>query len=199
MAKKEVDESIIKSEKATRKLAAYLKEHKLDPNKDWGKHPDHGEFIRKMQKRIKIGSEKAIEVLDKAKALKKPKVHAKTKTVKAAPLSYDYPEIDGNPLSPEQKKKFRTKMRDLTKSGIKPEEAQKKALTLVAKFKASALDKLKKNPITPGKVDSKPSIKEVKPSSKKESVPEVPKKKEKISEMQATSIGKKKKVKSKED
>ena len=155
MATKVKDEAIVKSEKATRKLAAYIKEHKLDPKKDYSKHPEHGEFIRKMQKRIKVGSEKAVEAVEKAKNLKKPDVHPKKEKVTAAPTSYDYPDINGKPMAPELKKKYRQKMRTLTGSGIKKADAEKKALEFVSNATTSAKPSTKAK----AKEETKPSKK----------------------------------------
>lgn len=129
-AKNRTDELTEKSIKARRKLANYLKENKLDPEKDWTKHKKHGPIISKWLKTINIGEEAADKALKK-KSKKKPDMHPKKKTVTKAPTSYEYPEVDGQPMSPDMKKKFRAKMRTLSKGNFSPKEAQKKALDFV--------------------------------------------------------------------
>ena len=73
---------------ASLELAKYLKDHKLDPKKDWTKHPVHGKKISQWVKIIKLAEKKAEDVQMErvangtTKKLKKPNVHTKVTTVR---------------------------------------------------------------------------------------------------------------------
>lgn len=169
---------------ATKKLNDYYKKHGLDPEKDYTKDKKHGEMVTKLKKRIKTATMKinaGIADEQAAKAKRKPDVKPeKVKTVKKQPSSYDYPDIDGKPMTPDLKKRYRSKMRALLKAQMDPTEASKKALSAVmgtattklkkAKeegvkventkaTKAPVVKKDKKKAKTDKKVTSKPTIK----------------------------------------
>lgn len=127
---------------ASKELGDYLKKHKLDPEKDWTNDPVHGKKIKKLMQEVRVASKKKLhkehvkqdevkELKNKAKekaekALSKPK--DKVKPVKSQPTSYDYPMVDGKPMTPELKKKYRGKMRRLLKANMSPDQASKKAM-----------------------------------------------------------------------
>ena len=166
---------------ATKKLNDYYKKHGLDPEKDYTKDKKHGETVTKLKKRIKTATMKinaGIADEQAAKAKRKPDVKPeKVKTVKKQPSSYDYPDVDGKPMTPDLKKRYRSKMRALLKAQMDPTEASKKALSAVmgtattklkkAKeeevkveaTKAPVVKKDKKKAKTDKKVTSKPTIK----------------------------------------
>lgn len=152
MAKKEkqplnsVDKATKRSVRARKELTEYFKENKLDPEKDWTKHKKHGEKVSAWLKIIKLGEGKAEKVIaEKAlkKKLSKPDVHPKVKEITKAPTSYDYPEIDGMPLSPEQKKKYRAKIRSLAKARKDPKESAKIATEYVKSLGQLPIEKTK--------------------------------------------------------
>lgn len=116
------------------KLAEYLKKHKLDPEKDWSKDPVHGKKLAKYYQTIRVAEEKICHQTDK---LIKPEVHPKVKTVKSAPTTYNYPDIDGQPMSAQMKKKYRAKMRSLLKSNMDVKKAEAKALEFAQKWNNS--------------------------------------------------------------
>lgn len=123
--KKDVQPQITRS-RALMKLAAYLTRHHLDPDKDWSKDPKHGKIISKYYKIIKICEEK---MLKEKRKLTKPEVHIKREKIEyMMPKKYDYPLIDGVPMSPNQKKKYRNKMRALLSAKVDIEKAKEKAI-----------------------------------------------------------------------
>ena len=115
-------------------MAAYLKKHKLDPDKDWKEHPVHGEKIKAWAKIIRKAERKLTHLgeLDqqRKKKLVKPKTHPKVVTVKKAPNIYDYPDVDGKPMPRGMRKKYRSRMRALLKSNMPQKEAEKRALEM---------------------------------------------------------------------
>lgn len=152
---------------ATKKLNSYYKENGLDPEKDYSKDKKHGKAVSKLQKKIKTAKMKinaglADEHAEKAK--RKPDVKPeKVKTIKKQPSSYDYPDIDGKPMTPDLKKRYRSKMRALLKAQMDPNEASKKALSAVM---GTASNKLTK-PVK-AKVDSSATkTKEAHPKTQK--------------------------------
>lgn len=123
--KKDVQPQITRS-RALMKLAAYLTKHHLDPDKDWSKDPKHGKIISKYYKIIKISEE---QILKEKRKLMKPEVHIKREKAESMmPKKYNYPLIDGKPMSPNQKKKYRSKMRALLKAKVDIKKAEAKAL-----------------------------------------------------------------------
>lgn len=128
-------ESIKKGIQANKELVKYLKDNNLDPTKDWTKDKKHGKKISELVRLSNLAEKKAADKTgsepDKPKKLKKPETKPSVKKVTKAPNIYDYPEVDGQPMSPELKKKFRTKMRSLLKSNMEPKTASKKALEFI--------------------------------------------------------------------
>lgn len=133
MSKKDRNKLINASNKATFEMAKYLRENKLDPNKDWKNDPIHGEKIRAWAKIIHRAERKLTYLTsfnESKKQLVKPQVHPKTQTVKKAPNIYDYPDVDGKPMPRGMRKKYRSRMRALLKGNMTREEAEKRALEL---------------------------------------------------------------------
>lgn len=190
MAKKE-KEKTLKSQgsselsELTAKLTKYYEDNGLDPKKDWSKDKKHGEAVTKLKKKIKIAKMKfdaGVADEQAEKANKKPKVKPeKVKTVNKQPASYDYPDVDGKPMTPELKKRYRSKMRSLLKAQMDPKVAQEKALASVM---GTAENKFKKEKAAESAISAKPKKKEVVAKGKKKSkdseVPESPAKKGKL-------------------
>jgi hypothetical protein len=98
-------------------LEAYLKEHKLDPTKDWSKDKKHGAKIKELLRPVKV-------TRDKIKESAPEEIHHKKKrAAKRATTVYDYPLVDGKEMSPTDKKKYRVKMRAAGKKGDAPAKA----------------------------------------------------------------------------
>lgn len=116
-------------------LANYLKKHKLDPEKDWSKDPTHGKKVAKYYQTIRVAEEK---IRTKQAKLIKPEVHPKTKSVTKTPTTYNYPDIDGQPMSAQMKKKYRAKMRALLKSNMDIKKAEATALQFAQKWDNSS-------------------------------------------------------------
>lgn len=124
---------------------------------------------------------KFIKMIKKMKAEKKTKVAKAKKEVKeiqkgeALQVRYDYPLIDGEPMSTELKKKYRILMRKyLKKEAMDMKEAQKKASKEILQFK----DNTPKEKPTPKKESKKEvkSKKETKVVKGKKETSEKPKK-----------------------
>lgn len=128
--KKEVQPQITRS-RAMMKLARYLTRHHLDPEKDWSKDPKHGKVVSKYYKIIKICED---QILKERRKLMKPEVHIKREKIETMmPKKYDYPLIDGLPMSPNQRKKYRSKMRSLLNGKMDIKKAQEKAISYISK------------------------------------------------------------------
>lgn len=151
---------------ASKKLAEYLKVNKLDPKKDWTNDPKHGKKISEWVRIIRLGEQK---VLDKPlKKLKKPEVHPKIKKITKVPTSYDYPDIDGMPMSSDMKKKYRAKMRSLMKSNMEVSKANKLALEHVLNYKGQEPKPKKEESEKPKKAKKEKVKEEPKPTKKVE-------------------------------
>lgn len=151
---------------ASKKLAEYLKANKLDPKKDWTNDPKHGKKISELVRIIRLGEQK---VLDKPlKKLKKPEVHPKIKKITKVPTSYDYPDIDGMPMSSDMKKKYRAKMRSLMKSNMEVSKANKLALEHVLNYKDQEPKPKKEESEKPKKAKKEKVKEEPKPTKKVE-------------------------------
>jgi len=114
---------------ATEERIAYMKKHKLKEDKDYSKDKVHGPILAQFDKRIQLGHIKATEGIkedreSKKKNLKKPEVHKKKKDA-PVPNTYEYPTLNGKPMGPDSKRKFRSKMRPLLKSGMATDKASK--------------------------------------------------------------------------
>lgn len=114
------NEGVSKAKKAAKALEKYLKENKLDPKKDWSKDKKHGKEVRRLMDLVNLQSDKVEEKTNKEKKIsknptEKPQVKDKaTKEGKKKASSsdkYDYPDVDGRPMTPEEKKKYRAKLR----------------------------------------------------------------------------------------
>lgn len=113
------------------KLADYLKKHKLDPEKDWSKDKVHGPKLDKYYQTIRVAEQK----IRSAQAnLIKPEVHPKVRTVTKPMSTYNYPDLDGQPMSAQMKKKYRAKMRSLLKANMDVKKAEAKALEFAQRW-----------------------------------------------------------------
>ncbi len=133
LAKKAMDISL--------ELSKYLQDNGLDPDKDWTKDPVHGDYVtecmmkvRQIDRKIKsMQTDRAVtnkialrkELTRKKKLLKKPDLHPKVK--EASPYAYDYPDVDGMPMSRLMKRKYRAKMRRLLRARVPVKKAQEMA------------------------------------------------------------------------
>lgn len=112
-------------------MASYMKEHGLDPEKDWSNHPEHGPYLNELYQKIRIAEH---EIINNQRRLIKPEVHRRVKrmTDEEAQLTalrkYDYPTVDGKPMSEQMKKKYRAKMRTLLKAKMDEKKAREKAI-----------------------------------------------------------------------
>jgi len=169
---------------ATEKLTKYYEENGLDPKKDWSKDKKHGAVVSKLKKKIKIAKMKLEAGISDEKADKKPKVKPeKVKTVKKQPSSYDYPDVDDKPMTPDLKKRYRSKMRALMKANMDVNVAKEKALASVMGTATKKADK----------VAEEPKVEKV----KKDKTVKKDKKKTKKTSPQDNSVSSKKKTKSK--
>ena len=116
--------------KAKKALDDYLKENKLDPQKDWTKDKKHGkkvtELVNKLNKeRDKVAAEypekdlkneaKLVKMKEKKNAEKTEKKKEKKEKASSGRTvtKYDYPLIDGREMTSDEKKKYRTEQRKL--------------------------------------------------------------------------------------
>lgn len=171
------DLAVKKARKAQKAMLAYMEENNLDPNKDWTKHKKHGKKIQEWIDIINLGNKKAREINEKkaienGKKNKKPEAHPKKEKVTTTPNIYDYPKVDGKDMTPDQKKKYRQKMRTLLKTMSK-DKAEAEALDYAKDMvsKSTPIPKIKKE--EPKKEEPK---KEEKVSKKEEKKPEKKKK-----------------------
>lgn len=184
------DLAVKKARKAQKAMLAYMEENNLDPNKDWTKHKKHGKKIQEWIDIINLGNKKAREIneekaIENSKKKKKPEAHPKKEKVTTTPNIYDYPKVDGKDMTPDQKKKYRQKMRTLLKTMSK-DKAEAEALDY-------AKDMVSKSTPIP-KVKKEESKKE---EPKKDKKDKVAKKEDKKSEKKKDK--KKKKVAKEED
>ena len=77
-------------------MASYMKEHHLDPNKDYSNHPEHGKVLNELYLKIRIAEH---EIINNQRKLIKPEVHRRIKTMTdeeaqlTALRKYDYHEV----------------------------------------------------------------------------------------------------------
>lgn len=114
-AEEKFDANAKEAKKANKALEAYLKENNLDPSKDWSKDKKHGKKIKELLAVSKTKTEKAEESLKETKKANKA----------GSTMKYDYPLVDGKEMSPEEKKKYRVKMRAEAKKAGKSEKPSK--------------------------------------------------------------------------
>lgn len=135
-----------KARRAQKEMLAYMEENNLDPKKDWTGHKKHGKKIQAWIDIINLGNKKARaateeKALEKAKKNQKPEAHPKKEKVTSTPNAYDYPMVDGKEMTPDQKKKYRQKMRTLLKTMSKEKaeaEGKKYAAELASGAPAAA-------------------------------------------------------------
>lgn len=159
--------------KAKKALDAYLKENKLDPQKDWTKDKKHGkkvtELVNKLNKeRDKVAAEypekdlkneaKLVKMKEKKNAEKIEKKKEKKESTSRV-TKYDYPLIDGREMTSDEKKKYRMEQRKLAAGKAPKEEKPKKE----KKEKAEATEKA-----APAKKDKKAKDKKKKKAKKEE-------------------------------
>lgn len=132
-------EELIQDEARARlELIRYFHEHNLDPEVDYRNDPEHGPIINKMVQRTKLG-QRAYE------ARKKPRnLHPNVTKVNGRPLQYDYPDVDGQPMSKLFKKRYRNKMRLILRAGVRPEIASQRAIERLSKTREILKEKAKK-------------------------------------------------------
>lgn len=163
--------------KAKKALDAYLKENKLDPQKDWTKDKKHGkkvtELVNKLNKeRDKVAAEypekdlkneaklaKLKDKKDSEKAEKKKEKKEKASSGRTV-TKYDYPLIDGREMTSDEKKKYRTEQRRLA-AGKAPKEEKPK------EEKTKKIKKEEKEEV-PAKKDKKAKDKKKKKAVKEE-------------------------------
>lgn len=144
---------VSQTKKYAKELEAYLIKNKLDPSKDWTKDKKHGKEISRLVALVNMGSEKIVE--KKKKIEKNPtskpeglkgKATKETKAKADSKEKYDYPDVDGKPMTPEQKKKYRAKLRGDKKRASKPkaEKAPKEEKKVKSDTKKDKKKKKKK-------------------------------------------------------
>ena len=131
-------EKIVKDEANARlELMRYYRDNNLDPDINYYDDPVHGPVIKKLHQIARLGV-RAFE------ALKKPRnLHPNVTKVKGKPLEYDYPDVDGQPMSKLFKKRYRKKMRLILKAGVRPEIASKRAIERLSKTREILKEKAK--------------------------------------------------------
>ena len=125
-----------------KKKGDYMRVHNLDPDKDYSRDPVHGDVLNGYIKSIQLLEEKLNRV--DLKKLVKPKLKKKVKEVNHSPYCYEYPEIDGKPMSKELMARYRRKMRALMKARLEEGEAEKKAIRYITKISSRVAEEYKK-------------------------------------------------------
>ena len=151
--------------KAKKALDAYLKENKLDPQKDWTKDKKHGkkvtELVNKLNKeRDKVAAEYPEKDLKNEAKLVKLKDKKEKASSGRTVTKYDYPLIDGREMTSDEKKKYRTEQRRLA-AGKAPKEEKPK------EEKTKKIKKEEKEEV-PAKKDKKAKDKKKKKAVKEE-------------------------------
>lgn len=179
------DPAVKKARKAQKAMLAYMEENNLDPNKDWTKHKKHGKKIQEWIDIINLGNKKAREINEKkaienGKKNKKPEAHPKKEKVTTTLNIYDYPKVDGKDMTPDQKKKYRQKMRTLLKTMSK-DKAEAEALDYAKDMvsKSTPIPKVKKEEPKKEEPKKEEPKKEENVSKKEEKKPEKKKDKKK--------------------
>lgn len=151
-----VDEVSKKAKEAAKELKEYLKKNKLDPTKDWTKDKKHGKKILELSTIINAERSKVKDNLDKNKKEKTvEKEVKKTKKIAGATAKYDYPLVDGKPMTADQKKKYRTKMRQDAKAGEKEANKPKNPAMVEKKKKVVKKEETKEKEVSKKKVAKK--------------------------------------------
>lgn len=135
---KDIQAHAERAEWAQKKIVKYLKEHKLDPKKTYENDPVHGPQLERYYRICRTADMKQAHTPMSArteepmrKKMKKPDCQPKVKTVRES-LVYDYPDIEGKPMSPELRKRYRQKMRNLVKANMEKEKAEQLALEFIS-------------------------------------------------------------------
>lgn len=141
---------------ALKNLKGYLKEHNLDPCKDWTKDPIHGKKVTKLITKLNLERDKLTiqyplrdlknEVkLIKLKQMKKAKKEEPKKkaAAKSTKTKYDYPLIDGREMTSDEKKKYRMEQRKLA-AGKTPKSKKEKEEKITKKAKPAKEAKAEK-------------------------------------------------------
>ena len=156
--------------KARDNLFKFLKENKLDPDKDYSNDPKYGKEYRRLLLRLQIERDKimvnypnsdiknrkkyykmkkdkkekkakAAQEEQKAKVVKAVK---KEKTEKKEKVSrgakYDYPLVNGKEMTAAEKKKYRAEQRRLAAEKANPEKPSKEKKTKEKKSKETSSD-----------------------------------------------------------
>lgn len=151
----ENQEALAKVKEVKKEMEAYYKKNKLDPTKDYTKDKKHGAIISKWiqilevnRKKVKDSTPQEIHHKKSEDKNRKPKAEKAVKVAKDGRkvAKYDYPLVDGREMTPEEKKKYRIKMRKESKGGTsKPKkETTKKETKKVESEKATKEKKDKK-------------------------------------------------------
>lgn len=179
------DLAVKKARKAQKAMLAYMEENKLDPKKDWTKDKKHGKKIQEWIDIINLGNKKAREIneekaIENGKKNKKPEAHPKKEKVTTTPNIYDYPKVDGKDMTPDQKKKYRQKMRTLLKTMSK-DKAEAEALDYAKDMvsKSTPIPKIKKEEPKKEEPKKEKAKKEENVSKKEDKKPEKKKDKKK--------------------
>lgn len=150
-------EDIKKGFSAQRKIAKYLTEHDLDPDKDWENHPIHGEYLKPLIKLVRLGEMKAYMVdyqkryanreqrrKEYFERYTKPDCNPRVKRIKNVPNIYDYPLVEGKPMSKLMRKKYRRKMRKMLRAHVGEDKATEAAIKFAMQRGGFQLEEAKK-------------------------------------------------------
>lgn len=137
--KEKVNPELTKAVKdAQKRLEAYFQENKLDPTKDYSKDKKHGKKIKELVAIINVNQDKVTDAAPKEGPNRKPKGEKKGATSK-----YDYPLVDGKEMTADEKKKYRTKMRNASKGTEKAANKEAKKEKSEAKTEKVKAEKVK--------------------------------------------------------
>ena len=150
----ENQEALAKVKEVKKEMEAYYKKNKLDPTKDYTKDKKHGAIISKWiqvlevnRKKVKDSTPQEIHHKKSEDKNRKPKAEKAVKVAKDGRkvAKYDYPLVDGREMTPEEKKKYRIKMRKESKRGAsKPKKETTKETKKVESKKVTKEKKDKK-------------------------------------------------------
>lgn len=153
-------DDIKKGFRAQVKVANYLREHDLDPDKDWENHPIHGEYLKPLIKLIRLGEMKAYMVdyqqryanreqrrKEYFERYTKPDCNPRVKRIKNVPNIYDYPLVEGKPMSKLMRKKYRRKMRKMLRAHVGEDKAKESAIKFAMQRGGFQLEEAKKREV----------------------------------------------------
>lgn len=131
-------ERIVEEEfEARLELMRYYRDNNLNADLNYYDHPVHGPIIKKLHQTARLGV-RAFESLRKPR-----KLHPNVTKVRGKPLEYDYPDVDGQPMSKLFKKRYRNKMRLILRAGVRPEIASQRAIERLSKTREILKEKAK--------------------------------------------------------